>query len=56
MNRIATLQTHGTSLAPNDMELMQIMMSKIKNTEAKCAQLQSQLDVKVNNLVMLVVS
>ena len=43
----AAILTAGTSLAPNDMELMQIMMTKIKNTEAKCAQLQSQLDVKV---------
>lgn len=32
---------------PNDLELMQLMMSKIKQTESKCANLERELAKKV---------
>lgn len=39
------------SSAPNDMELMQIMMSKIKETEKRCAIFERESRDKVNILV-----
>lgn len=41
------ISTSQTSNAPNDLELMQLMMSKIKQAENKCAILEREITRKV---------
>ena len=50
LNALSSSKSSSDKAPPNDMELMQIMMSKIKSVEGKCAVLEKESRDKVRPL------